>query len=128
MQVDGAQQSQSTASDRQQDGHSMPGPDLKPQEGVGRCYYTQLPRLVKVRQHLLCLLALFTLWQQFTTTALFCLQRVYRGTTIFGWTTYCHESMRVHTSVLCRNCRWSWPDFALLCGARPSMSVRFIAC
>lgn len=29
--------------------NGVQGSDLKAQEGVGRCYYTQLPRLVKVR-------------------------------------------------------------------------------
>lgn len=48
MQVDGQQQPQTAASDRAQDMHSMQTPDLTPREGVGRCYYTQLPRLVKV--------------------------------------------------------------------------------
>lgn len=48
MQVDGEQQSEATPSDRQQDTSDMQTSDLRPQECVGRCYYTQLPRLVKV--------------------------------------------------------------------------------
>ncbi len=48
MRVDGEQQSEATPSDRQQDTSDMQTSDLRPQEGVGRCYYTQLPRLVKV--------------------------------------------------------------------------------
>ncbi len=48
MRVDGEQQSEATPSDRQQDTSDMQTSDLRPQEGVGRCYYTRLPRLVKV--------------------------------------------------------------------------------
>lgn len=48
VRVDGEQQSEAAPSDRQQDMSDMQASDLKPQEGVGRCYYTQLPRLVKV--------------------------------------------------------------------------------
>ena len=48
MHVDGQQQPRTAASDREQDMQSMQTPDLTPREGVGRCYYTQMPRLVKV--------------------------------------------------------------------------------
>ncbi|DBA72231.1 TPA: hypothetical protein ACH3X2_010623 [Trebouxia sp. C0005] len=48
LRVDGEQQSEATPSDRQQDTSDLQTSDLRPQEGVGRCYYTRLPRLVKV--------------------------------------------------------------------------------
>ena len=48
MRVDGEQQSEATPSDEQQDTSDLQTSDLRPQEGVGRCYYTRLPRLVKV--------------------------------------------------------------------------------
>lgn len=48
MQVDGQQQPCTTDSDREQEDHSTHACDLTQKEGVGRCYYTQLPRLVKV--------------------------------------------------------------------------------
>ena len=48
MQADSEQQSEATPSDRQQNISDMQTSDLRPQEGVGRCYYTRLPRLVKV--------------------------------------------------------------------------------
>lgn len=48
MRLDGEQQSEANPSDRQQDTSDMQASDLRPQEGVGRCYYTRLPRLVKV--------------------------------------------------------------------------------
>ena len=48
MHVDSQQQPRTDASEREQDMQSMQTPDLTPREGVGRCYYTQLPRLVKV--------------------------------------------------------------------------------
>ena len=55
MQVDGQQQPCTTDSDREQDMHSMQAPDLTPKEGVGRCYYTQLPRLVKASKAHICI-------------------------------------------------------------------------
>lgn len=48
MQVDEQQQPYTTVSDREQEDHNKQASDLTPKEGVGRCYYTQLPRLVKV--------------------------------------------------------------------------------
>lgn len=60
MQMDSQQQPHDTASDRGQDMHSMQTPDLTPREGVGRCYYTQMPRLVKVSKA--CMVATI-LWQ-----------------------------------------------------------------
>ena len=48
MQADDSQQPQTTATVRQQGAQSMQEPDLNPREGVGRCYYTQMPKLVKV--------------------------------------------------------------------------------
>ncbi len=48
MRVDGEQQFEATPSDRQHDTSDMQTSDLTPQEGVGRCCYTPLPRLVKV--------------------------------------------------------------------------------
>lgn len=53
LRVDGEQQSEATPSDRQQDTSDLQTSDLRPQEGVGRCYYTRLPRLVKVPPALL---------------------------------------------------------------------------
>lgn len=55
MQVDGEQQPHTTASDRQQHMHGMRASDLTHKEGVGRCYYTQLPRLVKVSKAYCCM-------------------------------------------------------------------------
>ena len=48
MHVDGEQRSEAGPSDRQQDISDMQASDLHVQQGVGRCYYTHLPRLVKV--------------------------------------------------------------------------------
>lgn len=48
MHVDGEQRAEAGPSDRQQDMSAMQASDLKVQQGVGRCYYTHLPRLVKV--------------------------------------------------------------------------------
>lgn len=55
MQVDSQQQPRSTASDSEQDVHSMQASDLTRKEGVGRCYYTHLPRLVKVSEAHTCM-------------------------------------------------------------------------
>lgn len=59
MQVDGEQQSEASPTDRQPDVSNMQTSDLKTQEGVGRCYYTQLPRLVKVICHPLSMVMTF---------------------------------------------------------------------
>ena len=48
MQGDCQQQPHTTASDREQHMQSVQASDLTHKEGVGRCYYTLLPRLVKV--------------------------------------------------------------------------------
>ena len=61
MQVDGQQQPRTTASDREQHTHSMQASDLTPKEGVGRCYYTQLPRLIKVSKAYRCMVPFLSL-------------------------------------------------------------------
>lgn len=48
MEVEGQQQEPSGAAELGTGGNALRTSDLKAQEGVGRCYYTQLPRLVKV--------------------------------------------------------------------------------
>lgn len=55
MQVDSQQEPHTTAPNREQDVHSMQASDLTRKEGVGRCYYTQLPRLVKVSKAYSCM-------------------------------------------------------------------------
>lgn len=57
MEVDGQQQEPSGAAGPGTAGTAMRESDLQAQEGVGRCYYTQLPRLVKVRCAVVSVLA-----------------------------------------------------------------------
>lgn len=52
MEIDEQQQPPPGQADAGNVASGMRESDLKAQEGVGRCYYTQLPRLVKVS--LLC--------------------------------------------------------------------------